>query len=96
MMEMIPLQAVPNQTVTILLSDQYCKINVYQKTTGMYIDLFVNNIAIITTKIIRDRLPVVLHEYLGFIGDLSFIDTQGKEDPEYTGIGTRYFLLYLT
>jgi len=95
-MLMVPLKATPSQSVTILLSNQYCRINVYQKSTGMFCDVFVNNVSVVTSRVIRDRLPIVLQPYFGFIGDLCFIDLQGKEDPDYAEIGSRFFLLYLT
>jgi hypothetical protein len=38
---------------------------------------------------------MVRETYLGFIGDLSFTDTQGTSDPVYTGLGSRFVLLYL-
>jgi hypothetical protein len=34
--------------------------------------------------------------YLGFVGDLAFNDTQGTANPVYTGLGTRFQLVYLT
>jgi hypothetical protein len=33
---------------------------------------------------------------VGFIGDLIFIDTQGTSDPNYTGLGSRFLLAYLS
>jgi len=33
--------------------------------------------------------------YLGFSGDLEFVDTQGTDDPTFDGLGTRYQLVYL-
>jgi hypothetical protein len=36
----------------------------------------------------------VRDEYLGFIGDLAFFDTQGMTDPDWTGLGSRYILGY--
>lgn len=38
---------------------------------------------------------IVRSAYLGFIGDLAFIDTQGTSDPIYAGLGTRFQLVYL-
>lgn len=95
MITKIPLSPVPNQTVTVLLGNQYCRINVYQKTTGLYLDLFINDVSILTGRICRDRVYLVASAYLGFTGDLIFADTNGDSDPEYSGIGTRYFLFYV-
>jgi hypothetical protein len=33
--------------------------------------------------------------YLGFSGDLVFVDTLGDQDPTYDGLGARYALIYL-
>lgn len=91
----IPLAAVPSQSLSIVLANQNCQINVYQKTTGVYLDLYVNNAPIVTGVICRDRVKIVRQAYLGFTGDLSFFDTQGTTDPAYAGFGTQYQLVYL-
>ena len=91
----IPLAAKPSQRVTILLANQNCQIKVYQKTTGLYLDLQINNAPLVTGVICRDRVKLVRYAYLGFVGDLSFFDTQGKTDPVRTGLGARYQLVYL-
>jgi len=94
-MKTIPLSAKPSQTLSVLLGGQNCQIRVYQKTTGVYLDLYVNNAAVVTGVIARDRVLIVRQSYLGFVGDLSFFDTQGTDDPTYDGLGSRYQLVYL-
>lgn len=94
-MKTIPLSAKPSQTLSVLLAGQNCQIKVYQKTTGVYLDLYVNNQPIVTGVIARDRVLIVRQSYLGFVGDLSFFDTQGTDDPTYDGLGARYQLVYL-
>jgi hypothetical protein len=94
-MKTIPLSAVPSQKPTTMLAGQNCQIKVYQKTTGLYLDLYVNNAPIVTGVIARDRVLIVRQPYLGFTGDLSFFDTQGVSDPTYEGLGARYQLVYL-
>ncbi len=94
-MKTIPLQAVPSQTVSVLLGGQNCQIAVYQKSTGLYLDLSVNNAPIVTTVICRDRVRLVRQVYRGFVGDLTFADMQGLSDPDYTGLGGRFLLVYL-
>lgn len=95
-MVIIPLQPVPNQTLNILLGVQPTQINLYTKATGMFIDVLVSDVAIIVGTIVEDRNPVVRSVYLGFIGDLMMFDTQGTDDPSYTGLGSRWVLAYLT
>lgn len=93
-MNVIPLAAVPSQTLSVLLASQNCQIKVYQKTTGVYIDLYVNNVPVVTGVICRNAVQVVRQAYLGFGGDLAFLDTQGSDDPTYTGLGARFQLVY--
>lgn len=94
MTEIVPLQPVSNQAVSVQLGQQNCQINVYQKPTGLYIDLYVDNALIIGGVIAENRNWIVRSTYLGFSGDLFFLDNQGTDDPNYTGLGTRFSLIY--
>lgn len=94
-MLIVPLQALPNQTVRVQLNGQLCQVNAYQKPAGLFMDLLVDNAPMVTGAICERNNRIVRDAYLGFIGDMAWIDTQGQEDPEYTGVGTRYFLAYL-
>jgi hypothetical protein len=94
-MKTIALSAVPSQPLSVVLGNQNCQIKVYQKTTGVYFDLYVNNVPVKVGVAARDRTLLVRHTHLGFVGDLSFFDTQGTSDPTYDELGTRYQLVYL-
>lgn len=94
-MMLIPLQPVPSQTLTVSLASQSCQIAVYQKTTGLYLDLSLAQRPIISCVLCRNRVLLVRQAYLGFAGDLAFVDTQGSADPVYSGLGTRFLLAYL-
>jgi hypothetical protein len=91
----LPLQSIPSQKIQSLLGGQYCRIDVYQKTTGLFLDLYVNNVAIGAAILCRDRVKLIREAYLGFMGDLTFVDAQGLSDPDYTGLGGRFVLVYL-
>ena len=95
-MVIIPLQAVPSQAVSVTLGTQISQINVYQKLPGLFIDLFVDNELVIGGVICQNLNRIVRSAYLGFSGDLAFIDNQGDTDPVFTGLGTRYSLAYLS
>lgn len=95
MVQAIPLQPIPAQLFTIALGNQLCQISVYQKSTGLFIDLYVSGGLIIAGVICENLNRIVRNTYLGFVGDLAFIDNQGASDPFYTGLGTQYTLLYL-
>lgn len=94
-MKIIPLAAVPSQTLTVQLAGQACRINVYQKSTGLFVDLYVSDALIVGGVIALDRNRLVRSAYLGFVGDLEFADTQGLEDPVSTGLGSRFLFCYL-
>lgn len=94
-MQLIPLQATANQTVSVQLSGQSCTLNVYQKSTGLFMDVLVNDVLIIGGVLCENLNRIVRSTYLGFIGDFAFVDTQGTLDPYYEGIGSRYYLIYL-
>ena len=94
-MRTIPLIPVASQTLAVALALQPAQINVYQKRFGMFLDLYVNNELIIGGVICQNSIRIIRNAYLGFIGDLVFFDNEGNSDPYYTGLGTRYSLIYL-
>lgn len=95
-MQLIPLQPKPNQTFGIVLGGQACEINLVQKTTGLFATLWVNNTVIVSYRLVRHGVPIVRQSYLGFTGDLMILDSQGSDDPIYTGLGNRWNLYYIT
>lgn len=93
--QVVPLTAVPAQTLSIVLAGQNCAISVYTLSTGIYFDLDANGVAICRTVICRNLAQLLLDRgYKGFVGDFVFTDTQGDDDPDYTGLGLRWLLLY--
>jgi hypothetical protein len=94
MISQIPLIAVASQTMAVQLGGQLCRIDVFQKATGLYMDLYVADVPVVLGVICEDRNPLVRSIYLGFLGDLYFWDSQGAADPDYTGLGGRFLLLW--
>lgn len=92
----VQIQDVFSQVVNVQLGGQSCTLNIYQKSTGLFIDVLVNNVQIVGGVICQNINRIVRDLYLGFIGDLVFYDTQGNNDPSSPGLGTRYQLVYLT
>ena len=68
---------------------------VYQKLYGLFIDLYVGGVLIIGGVLCENLNRIVRSLYLGFVGDLTFIDNEGTSDPTYDGLGARYSLAYL-
>lgn len=94
-MMIVPLQAVPSQTLSIALDNQNCQINVYQRLFGLFFDLYVDSVLVIGGVLCLNMTKLVRSLYLGFTGDFAFMDLQGSTDPVYSGLGARYQLLYL-
>ncbi len=95
-MQVVPLQPVPSQTVQTILGSQTCAISVYVKDQCMFFDLAVNGVQVTTATQAKNLVTIVPTSYLGFTGVLLFMDTQGTSDPIYTGLGSRWVLLYLS
>ncbi len=94
-MQIIPIQPVPNQNFITNLGGQAAQINIYAKSTGIFMDLLVSNSPIVSGVICQDRNRIVRNNYLGFVGDLCFVDQQGTSDPLYTQLNSRFLLMYL-
>lgn len=94
-MQLIPIQAEPNQSVTVGLANQRCQINLYSKLGRMFADLYVADSLVVAGTLVLDRNLLVRSAYLNFVGDLCVIDTQGTNDPTFDGLGARYQLAYI-
>jgi hypothetical protein len=95
-MQIVPLQPVPSQTVACLLGGQQCQLNIYTKTQGIFFDLTSNGVDMTIATIARNAVFLDPHaSYDGFVGNFIFIDTQGVEDPQFSGLGARWQLVYL-
>lgn len=102
--------AVPAQTFQVVLNGQNCSFSLYTRTgydfndvtlnttdDSLYMDLSVNGVSITASAIcLNEKRLLINRRYLGFDGDLMFVDTQGSEDPQYFGLGSRWQLVYAT
>jgi hypothetical protein len=95
-MLIVPLQPVPNQAVRVQLAGQDCQINVYTKIGYLFVDVLVSNVVVVAGVVAENLNRIVRSTYLGFTGDLAFIDNEGSADPVYTGLGSRFSLAYVT
>ena len=95
-MQTIPIQPIPAQSLKVVLANQNCQIRIYQKSNGIFVDVNSDGIDIVIGVIARNAVPIVCREYLGFSGNLFFIDSQGLDDPQFAGLNSRFFLVYLT
>jgi hypothetical protein len=92
----VPVQPIASQIVKTILDDQNVQIFLYQKDQGLFCDVNADGTDIVTGVLCMDGVPIVCNaEYMGFSGNLMFVDTQGSEDPSYSNLGTRFVLMYL-
>jgi len=91
---LVPVQPIPNQTFQIVLAGQNCQINLYQTPGPLFMDLFVNDAPVKLGTICQNLNRIVRYLYLGFDGDFIFNDTQGTQNPFYSGLGSRFQLIY--
>lgn len=90
----IPLQAIPDQTVQAYLGGQNCTLRVYQRTFGLFFDFSLSGGISFTGVQCFNLNKLVRNSYYLFKGDIYFYDTDGTDDPYYTGLGSRFVLLY--
>lgn len=108
-MQTITLTAVPSQLVSPVLNNQSVSISIYQlgfpPMADLYMDLQSNGTPIVNCRKCRafsgsltEAAPFLMlsGQYWGFQGDFLFIDTQGDEDPQYLGLGSRWQLVYFS
>lgn len=94
-MMIVPTQMAPNQNFQVVLDGQQMTFNVYQTAFGLFMDILLTGAAIVTGQLCLNQEPIVQQTYTGFSGELVWIDTQGNDDPIYTGLGSRFLLIYL-
>lgn len=90
----IPLVATPSQTLSVQLGTQSCRVDIRQRRTGLFVDLYIQDVPLFQGVKALDRNRLVRDVYLDFEGDLFFVDTQGTSDPTYDGLGGRYLFLW--
>jgi hypothetical protein len=95
-MQDVTLQPIPSQSLSASMGNQAVALNIYQTAYGLFMDVFVNGSLIIGGVLCLNLTRIVRDLYLGFSGDLIFLDTQGTTDPVYTRLGSRYSLIYLS
>jgi hypothetical protein len=93
----IPIQAVPSQIILCVLSNQNVQIAIYLKAGNLFVDINSNGVDMCVGCLALNGVPLdACNSWDGFQGNLYLIDTQGLEDPIYTGLGSRWLLVYLS
>lgn len=82
-----PLQPIPNQSVSFMLNNTAYTVDVDSMRGELYVSVWRAGEYVLRNRALRSYAPV------GF--GLQLVDSEGTEDPVYTGLGTRWFLLGL-
>jgi hypothetical protein len=94
-LQILPVQPKPSQVFDVTLGTQNCEMTLQQMSTGMFMSISVDGVSVISGRYCVDRVNMVRQKYLGFGGALYFVDTtQQGSDPYYSGLGSRYLLVY--
>ena len=84
-MNTIPLRPVPNQSVSYMLDAIPHTLTIESRAGGLYLTLWRDGQYVLRNRALKSYAPV------GF--GLQLVDTDGVDDPIYTGLGTRWVLL---
>lgn len=95
-MNVITLENKKSQSIFITLEGQSCLIRLIQRDSSMYMDLTVNGDPILQGVPCLYANKIVRYKYLGFKGDLFFLDNEGQSEPEWSGLADRFPLYFIT
>lgn len=92
--ELIPLQSIPWQSFSVVLNGQNCVISIRQMAERLYADLICNGVEIFTGRLCTLGTNLNCYPTPNFVGSLFFLDTFGKSDPQFEGLGDRWKLIF--
>ncbi|EBG0050131.1 hypothetical protein VQ196_000155 [Salmonella enterica] len=95
-MQNISLKPLKAQEVSVNLDGQAVTLRIVQRTTGLFMDVGVDNLWIAQGVLCLNCNKIVRYPYLKFRGEIFFADTKGSLDPVYDELGTRFKLFYAT
>lgn len=95
-MNIISLENLKSQSVMVNLAGQSCVIRLVQRVSAIYMDLTLNGTPIFQGVPCLYGTRIVRYSYLGFKGDLVFLDNEGESDPSWDGLADRFPLYYIT
>lgn len=90
----LPVKAEPNQRFSVVLNNQDCTIELFQRYDRLYLNLFVNDAPVVLGVVCLDRVNLAITSSPLFKGFLYFADTLGDSAPQWEGLGSRYWLIF--
>ncbi|HDL8567158.1 TPA: hypothetical protein ACMY33_001234 [Yersinia enterocolitica] len=95
-MNTLSIENKKSQAIFVTLDGQNCLIRLIQRDSFMYMDLTVNGNPILQGIPCLYANKIVRYKYLGFKGDLFFLDNEGQSDPQWNGLADRFPLYFIT
>jgi hypothetical protein len=93
-MRLIPLQAVPNQSLSFTLDDNRWQIRIAQAVTSMFMDITINDeVVILGTRIPGDDF-IIPYPYIGLRHGNLMLTTQNERMPDWNRFGLTQQLFY--
>lgn len=95
----VPLIATPNQELAIELEEQDCTIQVRQLGNYTYLTLWADSTLIVENAICMPGVAILQGYVHGFRGNFVLVDSSDPNNQQlsnYTELGSRFILLYLT
>lgn len=86
MIQEIPLEAIPNQSLQTRIDGNTYDITVVTMRERLYITVFINR-----QPVVRNR---ALLSFAPFEGGLQLVDMRGRADPIFQELGTRFKLMH--
>lgn len=94
-MQVIPLQRIPNQKLSVVLGGQNCVITIAQKGRYMYITLECEGRTVRQGMLCLCGIDLMQYPTPYFNGVLYFGDVKNKNGiPDFNEFGDRYILFY--
>lgn len=96
MSSIVPLDALPNQELSILLDNDRYDISLRSSKTSSFVTITKNEVLIVENLRAVGGSPLVPYNYL-FVNSGNFMfSTPNQEIPYYDKFGVSQFLVYLT
>ena len=92
----IPIKSMPSQKLSVVLGKQNIIIELAWRNNWLYAMVRVGKVDVVCSRLCLNREPIVREQYRGFVGELYFDDQQGNQDPEFSELGSRYKLFWVT
>ncbi|WP_202401649.1 MULTISPECIES: hypothetical protein [unclassified Saccharibacter] len=90
----VPLSSTPSQQVSFEIGSFSCRVQLRQLSTGLYLDLWMNEQRILSGCLCLDRVEMIQNPASPFPGTLMFIDQHGTQDPTFDGLESRFLLQF--